>query len=948
MSKTRVYEVARELGLDNRELLTRLASLGIQVRNHMSAMDQAEVDRVKRSMDKDKQKNVVEERIRPTVVRRRVKKAKAEESPVVEASAESARPSDVTAEVAPPPPAADSGARSAAAEQVASAGGENSPLRPETVARERVSRPPAATSRPPGAASASPEPRDVRAAEERELVVPATTPPAPEPRKSAAPAAPVETNGVERQRPRVSSAPPTSAASPAPQAASEPPVSLPSKGPERRSTPPHGAKQVAESSGGGRGPDSNAPTLPPRRRGPLSYAERLGNTDLPPGVVARGSLQGQKAAPLSAAARSRIVSEHAAKTAQPPRRRELVRSAIGPTGRQQQRGRPGRARKLAPGKKAQKTEITVPSAAKRVIRIEGEIGLQVLAQRMSLKATDVLGKLMRMGMTGVMINSTLDYETASILASEFGFEVENVAVTEDDMVSDARGSFDDQEVDRVVRPPVVTVMGHVDHGKTSLLDKIRRSRVAAGEAGGITQHLGAYRVESKRGTMVFLDTPGHAAFTAMRARGANATDVVVLVVAADDGVMPQTKEAIDHAKAAGVPIVVAVNKMDKEDARPDVIMRDLANDGLQPEEWGGNTMFFKVSAMTGDGIDDLLEGISLQAEVLELKANPAIPAEGVVLEAYLDKGRGPVANVLVQNGTLQSGSVVVAGTAWGKIRAMTDDRGKPSAKAVPSTPVEVLGLSEVPNVGDMFHVVTDVKIAQQVVERRRRAVSKGLATGQKASLEALVEKMKEGAVEELRLVVKADVQGSAEALVKSLVELSTEKVRVSVIHSGAGGITENDVMLASASNAIVIGFHVRATGGATKTAKAEQVQIKTYNIIYEALDDVKKAMVGLLKPVYREVQVGRAEVRAVFSIPRGTIAGCYVQEGKISRSNKARLFRDGQQVWEGSIKSLRRVKDDVRDVSAGLECGVGLEGCNDIQEKDVIECFDLEEVSAVL
>jgi len=414
------------------------------------------------------------------------------------------------------------------------------------------------------------------------------------------------------------------------------------------------------------------------------------------------------------------------------------------------------------------------------------------------------------------------------------------------------------------------------------------------------------------------------------------------------GVMPQTKEAIHHSKAANVPIVVAINKMDKEDARPEAVMRELANEGLQPEEWGGSSMFYKVSAINGDGIDELLDGVLLQSEVLELKANPTVPAEGVVLESYLDKGRGPVANVLVRNGSLQTGSAVVVGTAWGKIRAMTDDRGKPCAKAGPETPVELLGLSEVPNVGDTFNVVTDVKVAQQVVDRRKRAASKGLASGQKASLEALVEKMKEGHVEELRLVVKADMQGSAEALVKSLVELSTDKVRVSVIHSGAGAITENDVMLASASNAIVVGFHVRPSGGATKTAKAEQVQVKTYTVIYEAVDDVKKAMVGLLKPTYREVQVGRAEVRAVFKIPKGSIAGCLVVDGKISRSNKARLLRGGEPIWEGAVKSLRRVKDDVRDVTSGLECGVGLEGWNDINEGDVIECFELEEVSAVL
>ncbi|HKP55868.1 MAG TPA: translation initiation factor IF-2, partial [Polyangiales bacterium] len=627
----------------------------------------------------------------------------------------------------------------------------------------------------------------------------------------------------------------------------------------------------------------------------------------------------------------------------------LVRSALGPTGRQQQqRGRPGRARKMAPGKKGQKTEITTPSAAKRVIRIEDEIGLQVLAARMSLKATDVLAKLMELGMTGVMINSTLDAETANILAAEFGFEVENVAVTEDDLISEARGEYTDEAAERVTRAPVVTVMGHVDHGKTSLLDRIRRTNVAAQESGGITQHIGAYRVDTKRGPVVFIDTPGHAAFTSMRSRGANATDVVILVVAADDGVMPQTKEAISHAKAAKVPIVVAVNKMDKPDARPDAVMRDLASEGLQSEEWGGDTIFVKVSAQTGDGIDALLDAVVLQAEVLELKANPNVPAEGVVLEAYLDKGRGPVANLLIQDGTLSTGGIVVAGSSFGKIRAMTDDRGKPTAKAGPATPVEVLGLSEVPEAGDHFNVVTDVKMAQQITERRRKTGGRVIALpGAKVGLDALFQKMQEGDLQELKLVVKADVQGSSEALVKALTELTTEKVKVTVIHSGAGAITESDIMLASASRAIVVGFHVRATGGASKIAKAEHVEVRTYSIIYEAVDDVKSAMLGLLKPVYKESPLGHAEVRAIFSLPKGVIAGSYVSDGKIVRGAKARLMRDSVMVWEGTVRSLRRLKDDVRDVTAGLECGIGID-YGDIKEHDVIECFEMQEVSAAL
>jgi translation initiation factor IF-2 len=971
MIKTRVYEVAREMGLEHRDLMAKLATLGIQVRNHMSSLEPVDIERVKRALDKEKQHNVVEERIRPTVVRRRAVKREGEEE-VVEA-----RPSQVSPAPAsrdrdrdrdgPPspsagasPPAQISSAppriSSAPAQRVESSSGASSGRGSAAAAVARAPQPAPAAHAPQPVARPS-EPRPIEAA-------PPPPPPPPSP-VSAAPRA----EAAEARRELPSRELPQREQQPreqAPQSAREPQPSREQQHHPREQAPRSAPQRPREQSPAGSGPhrsDQNVPNIGQRRQGALSVEQRLGMSDLPPGVVARGSMVGNSAAPLSAAARSRIIAEHAAKTAQlqggagapgsaatPPRRRELVRSALGPTGRQQQqqRGRPGRARKLAPGKKGAKTEITTPSAAKRVIRIEDEIGLQVLAARMSLKATDVLAKLMELGMTGVMINSTLDADTANILAAEFGFEVENVAVTEDDLISEARGEYTEEASERVTRAPVVTVMGHVDHGKTSLLDRIRRTNVAAQESGGITQHIGAYRVDTKKGPVVFIDTPGHAAFTAMRSRGANATDVVILVVAADDGVMPQTKEAISHAKAAKVPIIVAVNKMDKPEARPDAIMRDLATEGLQSESWGGDTIFVKVSAQTGDGIDDLLDAVAVQAEVLELKANPNVPAEGVVLEAYLDKGRGPVANLLIQDGTLSTGGFVVAGSSFGKIRAMTDDRGKPTAKAGPSTPVEVLGLSEVPEAGDHFNVVTDIKIAQQISERRRKTGGRVTTLpGAKAGLDAIYQKMQEGELQELKLVVKADVQGSSEAVVKALIELSTDKVKVVVIHSGAGSITESDIMLASASRAIVIGFHVRATGGASKIAKQEHVEVRTYSIIYEAVDDVKSAMLGLLKPVYKESPLGHAEVRAVFTLPKGVIAGSYVSDGKIVRGAKARLMRDSAQVWEGTVRSLRRLKDDVRDVAAGLECGIGID-YGDIKEHDVIECFEMQEVSAAL
>ena len=595
----------------------------------------------------------------------------------------------------------------------------------------------------------------------------------------------------------------------------------------------------------------------------------------------------------------------------------------------------------------------MPSAQKRVIRIEESIGLQMLASRMSLKATEVLMKLIQLGMTGVNINSTLDADTAKILANEFGYEVENVAKSEDEVIGEARGTFEDREKDRKLRPPVVTVMGHVDHGKTSLLDRIRSANVVSGEAGGITQHIGAYRVDTPKGVVVFLDTPGHEAFTAMRARGGQAADVVILVVAADDGVMPQTKEAINHARAAEVPIVVAVNKVDKPEARPEAVRRELANEGLQPEEWGGDTMFLDVSAKAGLGIDALLESVALQAEVLELSANPKIPAEGLVLEAYLDKGRGPVANVLVRNGTLHTGDIVIAGAAWGKVRAMTDDRGKPTSNAGPSTPVEVLGLSEVPAAGDSLYVVTDQKKAQEIADSRARAKAAGRSitpsSQAKFGLDQIYARMQAGEVQEMRLVIKGDVSGSVEAVVKALTDLSTDKVKVVVIHTGVGGITENDVMLASASNAIIIGFNVRPAGAAAATAKSEGVDVRLYNIIYEAVDEVKKAMTGLLAPTYVEKALGRAEVRQVFTIPKaGTVAGSFVLDGKLTRGAKVRLVRDSVQVWEGKIGSLRRFKDDVRDVAAGFECGITLEGYNDVKERDILEAFELEAVAGVL
>jgi translation initiation factor IF-2 len=589
------------------------------------------------------------------------------------------------------------------------------------------------------------------------------------------------------------------------------------------------------------------------------------------------------------------------------------------------------------------------SAHKKVIRIDSDVTLQSMAQRMSLKATELLMKLLSMGMSNIHINTTLDADTAKILASEFGWEVEDVGKSEAQTIAEARGEEEAPAAAETeaggTRPPVVTVMGHVDHGKTSLLDRIRRANVASGEAGGITQHIGAYKVETEHGTVVFLDTPGHEAFTQMRARGASVTDIVVLVVAADDGVMPQTKEAISHARAAEVPLIVAINKIDKPQAEPGRVKRELGEQGLMPEEWGGDTLFVNVSAVTGEGVDRLLESIQLQSELLELRANPKRSASGTVLEALLDRGRGPVARVLVQDGTLRVGDFVLAGAGFGKVRAMTNEHGKQLQEAPPATPVEILGLNEVPNAGDRMDAVKDPKKAQEIAESRRGKMAKSLVPATaKVSLEELSKRIAESGQQELRVIVKGDVQGSVEALADALAKLSTDKVRLSIIHAAVGAITEGDINLAIASRAVVIGFNVRPAGKSSVLAEENKVEIRLYSIIYNALEEVKGAMEGLLPPTLVEKHHGKAEVRQVFKVKGVAVAGCYVTEGKIVRAAKVRLVRDGVVAFDGKVSSLKRFKDDVRDVAEGFECGIGLDGFNDLKEKDMLECYEVEEI----
>ena len=574
------------------------------------------------------------------------------------------------------------------------------------------------------------------------------------------------------------------------------------------------------------------------------------------------------------------------------------------------------------------------------IKVGESLSVKELASKLGREVNEVIKKLMMLGVMAT-INQEIDFDTATLIASEFGATVEELPPEVDPTVIP---EIEDDPASLLPRAPVVTVMGHVDHGKTSLLDSIRQTHVTSQEAGGITQHIGAYQVVQQGKKIVFLDTPGHEAFTSMRARGAQVTDIAILVVAADDGVMPQTIEAINHAKSAKVPIIVAINKMDKPGANPERVMQQMTEYGLVAESWGGDTIMVPVSAVKKTGISELLEMILLVAEVQDLKANPNRPAVGTIVEAELDKGKGPVATVLVQNGTLRVGDSILAGTAYGKVRAMTNDRGEKVKKAGPATPVEVIGLSDVPQAGDTLAVL-DEKTARSISEKRQaKTKAEAVAQAQKVTLEDLFQQIQAGEIKDLNLLVKADVQGSIEALRQSLESLKNKEVRVIIVHSGVGAINESDVMLASASNALIIGFNVRPDANARKAAESEKVDIRTYRVIYDAINDVEAAMTGMLAPEFREVLQGRVEIRQVFNIPKGVVAGSYVQEGKITSTSQVRLLRNGVVVYEGKMESLRRFKDDVKEVAAGYECGITLEKYRDIKEGDIVEAFVMEQI----
>ena len=616
---------------------------------------------------------------------------------------------------------------------------------------------------------------------------------------------------------------------------------------------------------------------------------------------------------------------------------------IGNKNKKQQAKKFGTKNRSEEQEKMRRLQLEIAKKAPLVVKIPDEITVGELASRMKKTAAEVIKCLLKNGVMA-SVNQTIDYDTAEFVAVELGCKVEReVVVTIEEKLFD---DHEDTAEELVSRPPVIVVMGHVDHGKTSLLDYIRHAKVAAGEAGGITQHIGAYTVKVNDQPITFLDTPGHAAFTEMRARGAMCTDIAILVVAADDGIMPQTIEAINHAKAANIPIIVAVNKMDKHGANPDRILTQLTEHGLTPADWGGETEVCKISAKTGDGIDDLLETVLLTAEMLELKANPNRAGKGCVLEARLDKTRGPIATLLVQNGTLHQGDLIIAGTAVGRVRVMTNDKGLSVKDAGPSIPVEITGLTEVPAPGDEFNAVADERMARQLVEQRKQKIKDDAnKLNQKVTLESLFSKLQEGEMKELNLIVKADVQGSAEAVKASLEKISNEEVRVKVIHAGVGAINESDILLASTSNAIVVGFNVRPNDQAQAAAKRDKVDIRMYRVIYDAINEISDAMKGMLAPKFREAIIGHAEVRQTYKVSAiGTIAGCYVKDGKITRDASVRVLRDNIVIHEGKLGSLQRFKDSVKEVAAGYECGMSIEKYNDIKEGDIFECFVMEQI----
>jgi translation initiation factor IF-2 len=894
----RVHELATDWGVPSKEVVARLERIGIRGKKSQSSLTEDELARIRSELGLVERRNVVLGTQR--VVAERVRTDRDEEHEELVTSREQTVESRIATNVI-----------------------RRRTQRVEVLKRETL--PPVV----PGSADEA-------------LLVPPPPPPvgmppapeagasAPAPSPTVAPSTPVAVSpeGIARKEPTVPAAEIATPAAPAPPTVPAAAAPTPQP-PPVQARPPELDSGVRPVKVLGRIDLRKADTARPPSRPPAEAPARPGPGGGPPPAVSTPGTA-ERDAGRKAKKRKEVIRKQ-------DQLEELERRYRPGGGKRPQK------RRALPGKEQKKTEITVAKASKRVVKIQEMVTVGDLSKAMGIKAGEVVKKLMEMGMMAT-INQSLDSDIAALVAGEFDYTVENVAF-------DAEAALESgpEEVEGPLehRPPVITMMGHVDHGKTSLLDAIRQSDVVAGEAGGITQHIGAYTVTVDDRRITFLDTPGHEAFTAMRARGAKVTDIVVLVVAADDGIMPQTVEAINHAKAASVPIVVAINKIDKPEANAERVKQELSNHGLQPEEWGGNTVVVAVSARTKQNLPQLLELLLLQADVLELRANPRRMARGTIVEAKLDRGRGPVATVLVQDGTLRTGDALVCGVQYGRIRAMIDDHGQKVSEAGPSSPVEILGLSGVVEAGDPVVVLGDEAKARQVAEHRRAKEREAdMAKTTKVSLEELYQQIQAGGIKEVRVVLKADVHGSVEAVSDALRRLSTDEVRLNVLHSSVGGITESDVLLASASSAIVIGFNVRPESKATSLASREGVDVRLYTVIYDAVNDVRGALEGLLAPTLRERALGRAEVRQTFSISGlGTVAGCSVVEGKLARSAQVRLVRDSIVVYTGKLSSLKRFKDDVREVATGYECGLALDNYQDVKVGDVIEAFEVEQVA---
>jgi translation initiation factor IF-2 len=886
MAKIRIYELARDLNMTNKILIDKIRDMDVTIKSHMSSLDQSTVDHIKASLFGQKSEEVIETRIKSTVIRRRKKMVQLDKVTEPETglevetlAVEGKSPAVTTPEEEIQAPAAEKAEEKITAKVTVV----------EDISKEEV---PLETKEP--------VPTEAKPKTEPESAVLET------PEKLSAPAEIKAKKRVKKPKKKEAAA-----------KIIELPVTPKVKPPQEEAVevlkPTPKVKKITQKA-------------TPATDEPLPAME-------PPVIETKKKRRKNKT-------EEQETDRKFLKKKISFRRKEVVEGQD-----LYVRGRRGRKSKKALKAKAQaagqKTQITTAKAIKRRIKIDEAIALSDLAKRMGIKAGEMIKTLMSMGVM-TTVNQTIDFDTAVLVAAEFNYDVERATFEEDVII---RAEKDDPEK-LIERPPVVTIMGHVDHGKTSLLDVIRKTRITDIEAGGITQHIGAYHVTTDKGQIAFLDTPGHEAFTAMRARGASVTDIVVLVVAADDGVMPQTLEAINHSRAAGVPIIVAVNKIDKSNADPERVYRELSEAGLAAEAWGGDTIFVKVSAKQILGIDELLEMILLQSEVLELKANPNKLAKGYVVESKIDSGRGAVATVLVQEGTLRAGDTVVCGVYYGKVRALLNDRGVQMESAGPSIPVEVIGLSGVPMAGDELIALKDEKDAKQVSEHRiQKHRSKELAKTSRLSLDKLYEKMKEGEIKDLNLILKADVHGSIEALSDSLTKLSNEEVKINIVHSGTGTIAESDVSLAAVSNAIIIGFSIRPTSKVQALASEENVDMRFYNVIYDIIKDVKNAIAGMMASTFEERILGKADVREIFHVPKvGTIAGCYVTEGKIERGQLIRILRDSVVLYEGRNSSLRRYKDDVKEVPSGYECGIGIENYNDIKVGDTLESYYLEEI----